>query len=834
MDYLRRSYRSARPQLRAKIIAWSFIPTAIILFLVALSLYFAYQQVTEELVLKRDEEVTRLTASEISASFEDYIDRLSLLARLPDIYQGDPTQQRQALLDSGNQAIFFDGGVYILNSLGHVVASQPESFRLLNQDWSDHSYFRSMVRSQTMVITNVEPIGPNGEDAIAIAVPVLGTRQELRGVVVGMFRLDAASMSPFYGTLIKLRIGHNGTAYLVDNNWRLIFTNDPNQVGQAFSGHPLASSDFTGRVGVTRTRLPDGRDIVAGYAPVPRTNWTLIVEEDWNSLIRNSQGYLRFLWLLLVFGLVFPTVVVMIGVRRITGPIGDFIAAAQHIADGDFSHPIRVETNDELQDLADQFNAMASHLKKSYDTLEERVAQRTEELTALNSVAAVVSRSLDLNRILTDGLTKAIEVLDMDAGAVFRIEPTTNELILVKQVGLNPEMATLIQHLDVKTSIIADVLSKRRPTARRVADYPPSPLREIMQKDGLITVVSIPLMAQETVLGAINVTSRSPIWPTAEALEVPAAIGQQIGVAMDNARLYNQSVEYARQMDAARHAAEEARAIAEAANAAKSDFLANVSHELRTPLASIFGFTRIVQKRLEERLVPQIEDADPKLQRTISQVEENLQIILDESQRLMTMINDLLDLEKIEAGRMEWNMHPMDVGAVIRQAGSATSALFEGKNLQLAVAVQAELPWINGDPDRIKQVAINLISNAVKFAPHGTVTVRAYQRDQEVIVDVIDEGIGIDPKDHDLVFEKFRQVGDTLTSKPKGTGLGLAISKEIITRHQGRIWFTSAPNQGSIFSFALPVWKSSADTNGSFGPGRAEPEIPADSQPVGG
>ena len=221
---------------------------------------------------------------------------------------------------------------------------------------------------------------------------------------------------------------------------------------------------------------------------------------------------------------------------------------------------------------------MASHLKKSYATLEERVAQRTEELTALNSVAAVVSRSLDLNRILADGLTKTIEVLDMDAGAVFRIDPETGGVILVEQQGLSPEMAGLIQHLDVKISVIAEVLARRRPVARRVADYPPSPLREVMIKDGLVTVVSIPLMAQETVLGAINVTGRAPIWPTAEALEAPAAIGQQIGVAMDNARLYNQSVEYARQMEAARQAAEEARAIAEAANAAKSDFLANISH----------------------------------------------------------------------------------------------------------------------------------------------------------------------------------------------------------------------------------------------------------------
>jgi signal transduction histidine kinase len=798
--------RRARSRLRNKIIAWSFVPTAIILFLVALSLYFAYQQVTEELVFKRDEEVTRLSASEISASFEEYIDRLSVLARLPAISGGNPTEQRLALEEQRNSLIFFDGGVYLLDNLGQVVASIPADPALYEQDWSDRSFFRSMVRNAGLYISDIEPYGPNGEDVVTMAMPIVGAAEEFHGVAVGMFRLNAASLSPFYGSLIKLRIGRSGEAFIIDRNHRVVFANNSNLVGQEFPADQAAAQAFAGVVGVQRIQTADGRDIIAGYAPVPRTNWTLIVEEDWNDLARNSQGYLRFMWLLLVFGMVFPTIVVMIGVRRITGPISDFIAAAQRIAGGDFTRPIQVDTGDELEELADQFNTMAIQLKQSYDTLEERVAQRTEELTALNSVAAVVSRSLNLDQILSDGLTKTIEVLDMDAGAVFRIEPGTGSPILVQQQGLSPEMAAMIEHLPLKSSIISEVLSNRRPVAKMVSDYPPSPLRSVLENDGLVTVVSIPLVAQETVLGAINVTSRSPIWPTPEALAVPAAIGQQIGVAMDNARLYNQTVEYARQMEAARQAAEEARAIAEAANAAKSTFLANVSHELRTPLVSIFGFARIVQKRLQERLAPQLPQ-DEKTQRSMDQIEDNLRIILDEGQRLMAMINDLLDLEKIEAGKMDWALAPTDLSSVVQQAAQATASLFEGKDLACKVEAPEGLPLVNGDPDRLKQVVINLISNAVKFTERGVVDVRVQQRGSELVVDVIDPGIGIAPGDQAQVFEKFRQLGDPLTSKPKGTGLGLAISKEIITHHGGRIWFESAPGRGSKFSFALPVLK---------------------------
>ena len=333
----------ARSRLRNKIIAWSFIPTAIILFLVALALYFAYQKVAEDLVYKRDEELTRLSASEISASFEEYIDRLTALARAPDVYEGSPGRQRLALSRSKNQLLFFDGGVYVLNNLGNVTATLPEDPHLLGENWSDRSFFRGMVRNAGLIITNIEPNGPAGEDIIAIAVPILGIQDEFSGVAVGMFHLNATSMSPFYGTLIKLRIGRSGNAYLVDSNSRIVFSNSPDLIGKQFSDHPLASEAFMGRVGVLETTDINGRDIVAGYAPVPRTSWTLVVEEDWNSLVRTSQGYLQSLWMLLVLGVVIPTIVVTIGVRRITGPIADFIAAAQRIAGGDFSHPIPVE-----------------------------------------------------------------------------------------------------------------------------------------------------------------------------------------------------------------------------------------------------------------------------------------------------------------------------------------------------------------------------------------------------------------------------------------------------------------------------------------------------------
>jgi signal transduction histidine kinase len=261
----------------------------------------------------------------------------------------------------------------------------------------------------------------------------------------------------------------------------------------------------------------------------------------------------------------------------------------------------------------------------------------------------------------------------------------------------------------------------------------------------------------------------------------------------------------------------QARAAAEAANQAKSDFLASVSHELRTPLTSVLGFAKISKQSLEKKLFPKIQADDRRTQRDIRFVSENMEIIVSEGERLTTLINNVLDLAKIEAGKVDWDMQPLTIAEVIERATAATAALFEQKGLQLIKNVAPDLPEIVGDQDKLIQVVINLISNAVKFTPAGSVTCRVEatpplppphvggMQGGEIIVSIIDTGTGIAPEDQPKVFEKFKQVGNTLTDKPQGTGLGLPICKEIVEQHGGRIWVESEVGRGSAFSFALPV-----------------------------
>lgn len=251
---------------------------------------------------------------------------------------------------------------------------------------------------------------------------------------------------------------------------------------------------------------------------------------------------------------------------------------------------------------------------------------------------------------------------------------------------------------------------------------------------------------------------------------------------------------------------EEARNHAESASAAKSMFLANVSHELRTPLTSIIGFTRVIQRQLARSIIPNVSMDAPKVPTALKQVTENIDIILVEGARLTTLINNLLDLEKIEAGEMSWNISAVPPADLLSQAGDATASLRESKDIRFDIEMEPGLPAVQADRDRIVQVLINLIANAVKFTPKGRVWCEARRIDGDhVEFAVSDTGIGIALAEHSEVFEKFRQVGDTLTDKPTGTGLGLAICKEIVEHLGGAIRVESTLGEGSRFSFTLPV-----------------------------
>ncbi len=238
----------------------------------------------------------------------------------------------------------------------------------------------------------------------------------------------------------------------------------------------------------------------------------------------------------------------------------------------------------------------------------------------------------------------------------------------------------------------------------------------------------------------------------------------------------------------------------------KTEFLSIVSHELRTPLAAVLGYAKIINNRLNDVIFPNVRE-DSKVVMSTRKVNKGLDTIISEGERLTELINDLLDITKIEAGKIEWKMEPVSVAEIIERAMAITSSSFEQYGLEPISDVEDGLPKVVGDKNWLEQVMMNLVSNAMKFTEKGSVTCRARKINNEIMISVIDTGIGISAVDQEIIFEKFKQAGTTIKGKPKGTGLGLPICKEVVTHHGGRIWVESELVKGSIFSFTLPYSK---------------------------
>ena len=435
--------------------------------------------------------------------------------------------------------------------------------------------------------------------------------------------------------------------------------------------------------------------------------------------------------------------------------------------------------------------------------VEEALRRQNEYLAALHDTALGLVSRLDLNELLHTLITRASQLLDVPYGFVYLAEPGASVAELKVVVGLSEQRFG--ERHSLGEGLAGQVWQTCRPLV--VDDYDTWSKRSEDIGHGIIgAIVGVPLthgvsedQAGSEVVGVIGLAFPAGSQRTfgESEVEVLARFAQLASIALDNARLYAE--------------AQNARETAELANQTKSDFLASVSHELRTPLTSVLGFAKITQQSLEKKLLPKIQVDDRRTQRDIRHVKENIEIIVAEGERLTTLINSVLDLAKIESGKVEWEMRPLSIVEVIERATTATQSLLEPKRLKLVKDIAADLPEIIGDRNQLIQVVINLISNAVKFTHKGSVTCRVRRWDNEMIISVIDTGLGILPDDQPKVFEKFKQVGDTLTDKPQGTGLGLPICKEIVDYHGGRIWVESKPGQSSTFSFALPIKRDNGD-----------------------
>jgi len=408
------------------------------------------------------------------------------------------------------------------------------------------------------------------------------------------------------------------------------------------------------------------------------------------------------------------------------------------------------------------------------------LARSVEELRALGEVSHAVNSTLEVETVLQTIVSKAVQLSRTDAGTIYVFDEASQEFLLQATYGMDDALIDAIRHqrLGIDSAVVGDAARARAPMqVPQLDDDPAHPVQGLIVRAGFRALLVVPLLSPDGIVGALVVRRRAPGEFAGTTIDLLQTFAAQSVVAIENARLFAEIEEKGRQLElASRH---------------KSQFLANMSHELRTPLNAVLGYSEMMLDGLYG-------DLPEKAKGVLERVQSN-------GRHLLGLINDVLDLSKIEAGQLTLAIEDYSMAALVKQALSTTESLARTKGLALTAQIQDGLPLGRGDERRLTQVLLNLIGNAVKFTDKGEVAITAEAADGRFTVAVRDTGPGIAEADQARIFEEFQQVDNTNTRKKGGTGLGLAIAKKIMEMHGGKLTVQSAPGQGSTFRMILPV-----------------------------
>jgi GAF domain-containing protein len=435
-----------------------------------------------------------------------------------------------------------------------------------------------------------------------------------------------------------------------------------------------------------------------------------------------------------------------------------------------------------VETFADQA-AIAIDNVRLLDELRDRtdeLGRSVSELTALGEVSQAVNSTLDLETVLSTIVAKAVQLSGTEAGAIYGYDEQAREFRLRATYGMDQGLidALMQRHIGLDDPNVASALAQREPT--QIADLrkeAPSELNDIILRAGYRARMIAPLMRGEEIVGTLVVRRRTPGEFAKNTVDLIKTFAAQSALAIQNARLFHEIEDKSRQL--------------EEASQHKSQFLANMSHELRTPLNAILGYTELMADGAYG-------EPSEKMLGILKRLEAN-------SRHLLGLINDVLDLSKIEAGQLVLELSDYSVQDIAQTVRSTLEPLAADKKLAFKLELGRDLPPGHGDGRRLTQVLINLVGNAIKFTDAGEVAIKAEAHNGSFHVSVRDTGPGISSADQARLFQEFQQADNAITKKKGGTGLGLAISKRIIQMHGGRIWVESQPGQGSTFTFTLPV-----------------------------
>jgi signal transduction histidine kinase/DNA-binding response OmpR family regulator len=613
-----------------------------------------------------------------------------------------------------------------------------------------------------------------------------GTRRDT-GVSIAQVNLKL-----IWDVVSKIKVGQRGRAYVVDADGRLIAhpdislvlrNTDMSKLAQVRSARSAGSGDA-----VQEAEDITGNRVLTAYAQVTPLGWLVFVEtpvaEAYAPLYASIQrtGYVLFGALALAF------IAGMFLARRMVGPIQALRAGAARIGLGDLSQRIDIKTGDEVEALADQFNDMAAKLQESYADLEQKVEDRTHELsqsleqqTATADVLKIISRStFDLRTVFEILVESIARLCRVEQAAILRL--VDGQFHIIAAHGSDAFKQYMESHpitID-RSSVSGRAALEGRPI--QVPDVLADPeyaKHETQRVGGFRTVLGVPLMREGAAIGAVLLT-RSEVEPfTQQQIDLITTFADQAVIAIANVSLFDEIQDKSRQL--------------EQASQHKSQFLANMSHELRTPLNAIIGYSEILQ-----------EDAVDLGQDNLV---ADLKKIESAGRHLLGLINDILDLSKIEAGKMDIYLEDVEIVPLLEEVRSIIVPMAEKNANVLEYRLADNLGSMRTDRTKLKQSLLNLFSNGSKFTQNGrlTLNVQRFEADKPMVRFAIsDTGIGMTEEQLGRLFQAFNQADASTTKKYGGTGLGLAITRNFCQLLGGNVTVTSKPGEGSTFTIVLP------------------------------